>query len=417
MYKLTAENRTEITLGFILLFALIGAAYSSLDIKIFYRLLIGLGFGYALVKASLGFAGSVNKLSRTGSASVARALMMMFVITALFSAFLLYNHELDYHIRLNPINMGLFIGGLLFGIGMAFSSCCATGSLTDLAAGFSRAAVTIFFFTMGVFFGFSYQGNASWVRDSWLTSEMGSHFKGGVYLPDIFKFDGFNGYLLSLLLTALLAYAVIVFARRYEKKQQHKGLQPAPTAQERKSEPLTLFERIFLAPWKLGTSITVIALLFTLLLWLSGKGWSATSVFGLWFGKLLMLLGISAETLSTFTSRSVAFFNTPLLENATSVQNFGIILGAVFALMLAGTFGEKFIAGLKISLTGLIIFAIGGFIMGFGTRLSNGCNVGALYTPIAQFSLSGWFYLIVVASGGFIGNWFIKRHISKTCTF
>jgi len=67
-------------------------------------------------------------------------------------------------------------------------------------------------------------------------------------------------------------------------------------------------------------------------------------------------------------------------------------------------------AGLKISLRGLIIFAIGGFMMGFGTRLSNGCNVGALYTPIAQFSLSGWFYLIVVATGGFIGNWLIKQY-------
>jgi len=410
MYKLTPENKTEITLGFILLFAMISAAYAILDIKIFYRFLIGMGFGYALVKASLGFAGSVNKLTRTGSASVAKALMLMFIITALFTAFLLYNHELDYHIRLNPINIGLFLGGLLFGIGMAFSSCCATGSLTDLAAGFSRAAVTIFFFTIGVFFGFAYQGRASWVKESWFTSQTGSHFKGGVYLPDLFKFDGFNGYLVALLVTALLAYVVILFAKLYEKKQQKKGTCPLPETEEAVQEQLTAFERIFLAPWKLGTSITVIAILFALLLWLSGKGWSATSVFGLWFGKLLMLFGVSAETLAAFTSRPVAFFNTPLLESATSVQNFGIILGAVFALMLAGTFGEKFIAGLKISLKGLIIFALGGFLMGFGTRLSNGCNVGALYTPIAQFSLSGWFYLIVVASGGFIGNWLIKKY-------
>ena len=35
--------------------------------------------------------------------------------------------------------------------------------------------------------------------------------------------------------------------------------------------------------------------------------------------------------------------------------------------MLAGTFGEKFLAGLKISLRGLILFAVGGFMMGFET--------------------------------------------------
>jgi len=409
MYKVTSENRTEIFLGFVLLFALITTAYGLLESKIFYRFLIGLGFGYALVKASLGFAGSVNKLTRTGSASVAKSLMLMFFLTAVLSAFVLYNHELDYHIRLNPINIGLFIGGLLFGIGMAFSSCCATGSLTDLAAGFSRAAVTIIFFTMGVFFGFSYQGEASWVKESWFTSEMGTHFKGGVYLPDLFKSDGFNGYLFSLLFTALLAYGVIHLAKLYEKRQKECGLCP-PKPVETDSLELSYFERVFLAPWKLSTSITMIALLFALLLWVSGKGWSATSVFGLWFGKVLMLFGVSAESLSAFTTRSIEFFNTPLLENATSIQNMGIILGAVFALMLAGTFGEKFMAGLKISLRGLIIFALGGFMMGFGTRLSNGCNVGALYTPIAQFSLSGWFYLIVVASGGFLGNWLMRKY-------
>ena len=76
MYKLSQENKTEIFLGFGLLFTLILASYFTLENKIFYRFLIGLGFGYALVKASLGFAGSVNKLTRMGSASVAKALML-----------------------------------------------------------------------------------------------------------------------------------------------------------------------------------------------------------------------------------------------------------------------------------------------------------------------------------------------------
>jgi len=69
------------------------------------------------------------------------------------------------------------------------------------------------------------------------------------------------------------------------------------------------------------------------------------------------------------------------------VQNFGIIFGAVFALMLAGTFGEKFMAGLKISAKGILLYAVGGFIMGFGTRLSNGCNVCTLYTYRSIFTL------------------------------
>jgi uncharacterized membrane protein YedE/YeeE len=42
--------------------------------------------------------------------------------------------------------------------------------------------------------------------------------------------------------------------------------------------------------------------------------------------------------------------------------------------------------------------------MGFGTRLSNGCNVGALYTPIANFSLSGWIFFVFLAAGAVLGN-------------
>ena len=411
MYKLTQDNRTEIFLGFGLLFVLILSAFFTLEINIFYRFLIGLGFGYALVKASLGFAGSVNKLTRTGSASVATALMLMFVLTALLSAFFLYNNDADYALRLNPINLGLIAGGFLFGVGMAFSSCCATGSLTDLAAGFSRAAVTIFFFTIGVFLGFPLQGKASWVKESWLTSETGAEGRGGVFLPDLFAFDGFNGYLVSMVITVLLALFVIYLAKRYEAVQkENAACDVAPQTEKNQNSSMTVFEKVFLAPWKLSTSITVIALLFVLLMWFTGKGWSATSVFGLWFAKVLMFFGLDAQTLSTFTSRSVDFFTTPLLENATSVQNIGIIFGAVFALMLAGTFGEKFLAGLKISSKGILLYAFGGFIMGFGTRLSNGCNVGALYTPIAEFSLSGWFYLIVVATGGFAGNILLKKY-------
>jgi len=70
---------------------------------------------------------------------------------------------------------------------------------------------------------------------------------------------------------------------------------------------------------------------------------------------------------------------------------------------------------LKISPKDAIIFAIGGFIMGIGTRFGNGCNAGALYTPISHFSLSGWVYLVVVTSGGIIGNWILKR-VNNTCS-
>lgn len=406
-------NKNQTYLGLLLLASLIIIGYFTLHSnELFYRLLIGLSFGYALSRAGMGFAGSVNKLTRTGSSTLASSLMVMFVLTGIITAFIISGDESSYKLNIYPINLGLIVGALMFGFGMTLSSCCATGSLTDLASGFSRAIVTVFFLSFGVFMGFSTQATSPYVTQSWFSSARGLDSKGGVFLPDLFTFDGLGGYLGAIILSIILASLVIILARRYEKAYNKEN---NISVQKEIKKESTIFEKMFINPWKMRVSIIVISLLFASLLLIYGNAWSASSAFGLWFAKLLMLFGVEAQTLADFTTKSVALFSTPLLQHGPSIQNFSIILGAIFYLQIAGVFSSKFILGLSINRKDFFIFAIGGFMMGMGTRLSNGCNVGALYTPIAEFSLSGWAYLIVVATGGFIGNWYRKNYIYKTC--
>ena len=54
----------------------------SLDFIILVRFLIGLAFGFALVKASIGFAGSVNKLYREKSSKVTQTILYIFILTS-----------------------------------------------------------------------------------------------------------------------------------------------------------------------------------------------------------------------------------------------------------------------------------------------------------------------------------------------
>lgn len=411
-------KNTQTYIGLTLLaLLLIGGSFALENRELYYRLIIGLGFGYAFARASIGFAGGVNKLVRTGSSTLASALMLMFLMTAIVTAFFIYGNESSYSLKINPINWALIAGGLMFGFGMTFSSCCATGSLTDLSSGFSRALVSLFFLSVGVFLGFNTQATTAFVRESFLSTRMGEHFQGGVFLPDLFTFDGFHGYLGAIIVTAILTFIVIYFARKYE-SAYYKRHGFTPTSQEivTLGKKEAVFEAIFVKPWKMRVSVIIITLLFASLLFLYEKGWSASSAFGLWFAKLLMLFGVSTEWIVSYTHRSVEFFTTPLLAHATSVQNLSIILGAFFYLLIAGKFKHKFRSGLNITGKDFLIYAFGGFIMGFGTRLSNGCNVGALYTPIAEFSLSGWLYLIVVVIGGFAGNWVLSNYINKSCT-
>ena len=409
-------SQTLVGIFFLLILLVLGKYYLQTD-DMYFRLLIGLGFGYTLTRASIGFAGGVNKLARTGSSTLATSLMLMFLLTSIVSAFFLYTNEAAYTLKINPINFALVLGGLMFGFGMALASCCATGSLTDISSSFSRAIVAVFFLCFGVFIGFSAQNTTAFAKDSYFSTPIGESSRGGVFIPDLFTFDGFHGYLGAVLFTALLTVVVIMLARKYEKKYYEiNGFEVKEEIEEYMSESQSIFYILFVKPWKLRVGIVVITLLFAALLSIYEKGWSASSAFGLWFGKLLMLFGSSAESLSMFTDKSIEYFTRPLLLDPTSVQNIAIIAGAIIYLLLAGKLKTKFLAGIKITPKEFFVYAFGAFLMGYGTRLSHGCNVGALYTPIAEFSLSGWLYLIFIVMGGFFGNYVLKNYINRECS-
>jgi len=136
-------------------------------------------------------------------------------------------------------------------------------------------------------------------------------------------------------------------------------------------------------------------------------GWGVSTPFGFWFGKFLGLFGVSAESLASFSGKSPDFYKASLFSG-TSIQDLGIIMGTIICLLLAGSFTKTCKSELKFTVTDALVYALGGFTMGIGTRFANGCNAGALYTPIANFSLSGWIYLVVIVLGGIAGNRLLK---------
>ncbi|MDN6292739.1 MAG: YeeE/YedE family protein [Tetragenococcus halophilus] len=385
---------------------------------LFFRLLVGMGLGYALTRGAGGFAGSINRAYNSGSTKLMRALMFLFFITAVLTAAFIHKDPTAFGLWVNPINLGLILGGILFGFGMSFSACCASGVLTDLTEGFPRAFITLIFFGMGIFLGFPIQSGMSFVTDSWFSS---ASYGNGVFLPDLFKWDGLNGYLGAILLTGAIALFVTALVYLYEQKRKKANtyhVLPNEIKEDR-VDPIdtenfellseTTYDRFFVKAWNLKTAMVVIAILFALLMGVTGSGWGASTPYGMWFGKFLMLFGVSAESLANFTTKPVEFFTIPLLEHGVTMQNFGILLGATFFLLTSGRFKDTFLGGFKISTKLGLLYALGGFSMGLGTRLANGCNVGALYTPIANFSLSGWVFLVVMVIGGILGNTFAKK--------
>lgn len=411
-------KKTEQILGFIgiLLVLILGKTFLKTDM-LFFRLLVGVGLGYALSRAYTGFAGSVNRAFNTGSTKLMRTLMFLFFITSLLTtAFLFKADPTKYDLWINPINFGLIVGGILFGFGMSFSSCCASGVLTDLVTGLPRALVTLIFFGLGVFLGFPIQNTADWIKNSWFSTPVGEKLAGGVFMPDLFKWDGLEGYLGALVLTAIFCGIVVFIAYAYERNRKRNNTYNGHTMEKLQDKNETFdteeykflseenYNRIFSKPWTLVQGAVVISILFALLMGVTKAGWGASTPYGIWFGKFLMIFGVSPETLAAFTKMPAKAYALPFFEHAVSVQNFGILLGTAIYLLTAGKFMKTFMSEMHITVREVVLFALGGITMGLGTRFANGCNVGALYTPIANFSLSGWIFLIFMVIGGIVGN-------------
>ena len=104
-------KKTERIIGFlgIILALILGRAFLKPDM--FFRLVIGIGLGYALMRSYTGFAGSVNRAFRAGSTKLMRTLMFMFFISCILTtAFLLKSDPTTYSLWVNPINLGLLLG-------------------------------------------------------------------------------------------------------------------------------------------------------------------------------------------------------------------------------------------------------------------------------------------------------------------
>lgn len=410
MKNLSQSAKIQAIVGFgLILLVLILGFTEVLSAGVFAKCLIGIGLGYALTRGDYGFAGLSNRACRTGSTKLIRSLLIMFVVSSMIvGAFIIGGSNPG--LWVNPISWGLLFGGVLFGIGMAFSSCCATGVLQDFAVGFSRALVTLVFFGVGVFLGFPLM-SSGFVRNSLFTTDS----YAGVWMVDWFSSNGSNmavGVVGALLVTILFAVLVGWLSKWYENKVS-KNFPEQMIEEVATTKEATVWERFFVNKWSMTQTAITIAVLFGMLYAVSNAGWGASTVYGNWFGTILhKWFGVSSVALADWTGRPESSFTTALFKSSGYMQNVGIIVGAFVGLLLAGRFDDMK-AGFKIKPMEIVLFAIGGLLLGFGTRLSLGCNVGALYTPIANFSLAGWFYFFFLFAGGYLGNMIRKAFYKR----
>lgn len=161
------------------------------------------------------------------------------------------------------------------------------------------------------------------------------------------------------------------------------------------------YKRWLKTAWPYYTGAILLSLFQIVTLATTGSPWGVSGTFANWGAWIYQALGGSVDKWYYFASDGAqATLAKGVLNNPDSWRNIGTILGALLAVLLASQFKIKKIkSGRQIAAA-----VLGGLMMGYGARISFGCNIGALYGGIASLSLSGWVFAAFMLLGAIFGS-------------
>ena len=327
--------------------------------------LVGGGLGFVLFQSSFSFAGSFRAAIELRRFDGFRAQAVALALTSVvFFPLLAHGQLFGQHLTgfVTPIGVAFVLGSLLFGIGMQIGGGCASGTLFILGGGNLRLLMTLAFFVSGSAVGAAHIG-------FWRS------------LPALQT--GTSQDLLGW--PAALAVHLVIFmaAIRFLPGSTVGGMSASRTSER---------------AWTLTQGALGLAALNVATLLLSGHPWGETAGFTLWGSKLAPLMGFAPQTWPYWQGNEVAL-DASIFSDTTSVMDLAIVAGAIVAASHGGRFVPRVTGGWG-AWTGA---ALGGFLMGYGARLSDGCNIGAYFSALASGSLSGWLWIVGALAGSAIG--------------
>ncbi|WP_421548188.1 YeeE/YedE family protein [Pseudomonas sp. QD4] len=339
-------------------------------------LVLGAALGLTLYHAAFGFTSAWRVFIRDRRGAGLRAQMVMLALAVLLffpalGAGTLFGQPVTGLVA--PAGVSVIFGAFIFGIGMQLGGGCASGTLFTVGGGNARMLVTLLFFICGSLI-------ATQHVDWWFALPS---------LPPISIVKSMG--VLPALVLSLVVFASIAWLTVSLEKRRHGALE-APVSSDHYG-----WRRLLRGPWPLVWGAVALALLNYATLALAGRPWGITSAFALWGAKVASGLGVDVGSWVFWQSPGNAkALAAPVWEDITSVMDIGIVFGALLAAGLAGRFAPS----LKIPRRSLVAAVLGGLLLGYGSRLAYGCNIGAYFSGIASGSLHGWLWLVAA----FIGN-------------
>ncbi|MBP2311231.1 YeeE/YedE family protein [Azospirillum soli] len=343
--------------------------------------LLGSALGLALYHASFGFTSAFRVLIADRRGAGLRAQMLMLALAcALFFPVLAAGSLFGAPVKglVAPVGVSVVVGAFVFGVGMQLGGGCASGTLFTVGGGNTRMLVTLAAFIAGSVLG-AY--HLPWWQA--LPSV------GPVSVIDSFGWPA--ALALNLAVFAAVAGLSVVLEKRRHGRLVTDGATPTTAG----------LGRFLRGPWPLVWGAVALAVMNFATLALAGRPWGITSAFALWGSKGLAAAGVDVASWPFWqTPANAAMLRGSVAADVTSVMDFGIILGALFAAGLAG----RFAPGWKLPLKSFVAAVVGGLLLGYGSRLAFGCNIGAYFSGIASGSLHGWVWIVAALAGNWVGT-------------
>ena len=446
-----------------------GATYAYHEYYLYLSVYLWFGFiyGMCLQYGRFCFSSAFRDLFAVGVPRMAVGIMIAIAFFALVGAFVSATGISTFHSA--PTGLHAVIAGFIFGVGMCFSGGCASGSMYKTGEGNMNALLVVLSIsvTQAIFVDVGGWMNAlvpeSWtksaaakglpasinVTDGWVDQ----YLAGYVWDQPVLSFATMLGwsdqsvlgaflgnFLVGVVLpgAALLVVVYLFWSRRTFMKKRL----AASGARPRLGDELAGYWAMVVASRRTAIAGLALGIAAGLHMYasqglrvkygvrnagpllermgfdfgLSVNGtvfdpgyWYVTTQEAQWVGWVLHKLGWN-EMDNIFFGYNNGIPN-PLINPADwmSIALFG---GAAVMALVHNEFKFK-----KPTLETATWAIIGGALMGIGSRLGLGCNVGAFFVRVSQGDPSGWIFGIGMIGGAYLGvkffNWWTERRMAQ----
>ncbi|UPM45118.1 YeeE/YedE family protein [Halocatena salina] len=376
--------------------------------------IVGIGLGVFLQKGRFCFVNAFRDFFAYKDTRVTKGVLTAIILTMVFWGL---TYQLGYHQELWTPKWGMtgLIGGFVFGVGMTYAGGCASGTLYRAGEGYLQFWLTL------LFMGGGYASFTAIFPTLQSTYFAPLTIDNGVSLFAISPIPA--GFLAVLIAGAVvLVYAALTGSKAAnngspERATTKTGLltviAPITGLQTFVSDTRTYLRGLVHAlrtpvasskrPWdprSAALGITAVAVLWFVQVSIVG----ITGPEARWTGYLISQVGINAASFEYWGS--ILFQGQGIGITADMVMIGFVIIGSFLASLWSGDFS------LRIPKRRRLPNAVGGgFLMGAGSRLAPGCNIGNIYSGIAELSIHSFIASVGIIVGVYVMTHWIYREV------